>query len=502
MRTLFAPAVPSRCSGKGKDVRKGVIFVAVLSTLTALISLGERPTSATSVIDEAFDSRYGPALTNQFGCGLCHSAASLAELNPYGEDLADALAGGGGCLDFYPPNTHTIPKGRCEYLHADGLFTPFSSRCTTCHGVDLKGLIAPSCYLCHGVRWTETSVSEASERDPSPAQTLDDAFAAIENFDSDGDGYSNIAEIQALTHPGDANSFPGGEIEVSVDMDNRWDRSWITSAGLFTVTLKPAEKGSLDNLRYVSLKTDAGELYTTRIRQRGNKLEAVFPKALLHVLFGELKEKRATLLVRGKTASGNSFSAKFNVNQFGPVPSLLESISAKADPRQWEKGDDLTITLSNTALIETEKPIYLVTPFYRVKLEELQVSAKKITATLSADDVEKLLGRPVKDVIYTLGLYGSSTAQKTSFAVTVEVTAPTSDCYEFDPPPSHTVPLTRGECTYMHAPGYKTPYQSLCNICHGADLKGTSVTPSCYLCHGQLWTQSTMARLGTAEEEF
>jgi hypothetical protein len=34
------------------------------------------------------------------------------------------------------------------------------------------------------------------------------SFTTIESLDSDGDGYSNLAEIQALTFPGDATSFP------------------------------------------------------------------------------------------------------------------------------------------------------------------------------------------------------------------------------------------------------------------------------------------------------
>ena len=33
-------------------------------------------------------------------------------------------------------------------------------------------------------------------------------FAAIENTDSDGDGWTNIQEIQALTFPGDAKEHP------------------------------------------------------------------------------------------------------------------------------------------------------------------------------------------------------------------------------------------------------------------------------------------------------
>jgi hypothetical protein len=33
-------------------------------------------------------------------------------------------------------------------------------------------------------------------------------FAVIENTDSDGDGYTNLQEIQSLTFPGDANDHP------------------------------------------------------------------------------------------------------------------------------------------------------------------------------------------------------------------------------------------------------------------------------------------------------
>ncbi|CAG0999045.1 MAG: hypothetical protein OIN86_02075 [Candidatus Methanoperedens sp.] len=33
-------------------------------------------------------------------------------------------------------------------------------------------------------------------------------FAAIENTDSDGDGWTNLQEIKSLTFPGDANDHP------------------------------------------------------------------------------------------------------------------------------------------------------------------------------------------------------------------------------------------------------------------------------------------------------
>ena len=50
-------------------------------------------------------------------------------------------------------------------------------------------------------------------------------------------------------------------------------------------------------------------------------------------------------------------------------------------------------------------------------------------------------------------------------------------------PASHTVSRNG----VRHAPGLDTPLQS-CASCHGADLRGTAETPSCYSCHGQKWT--------------
>jgi len=161
-------------------MKKTVTALCALALAAALASLLEVPTGANTALNNAFNSRYGPALTTQFGCSVCHPAASFSELNPYGEDMLEAIIGGdgdGGCQDFFPPNTHTIAKGRCEYLHAQGLNTPFSSGCTVCHGVDLNGLIAPSCFLCHGQRWTEAGPGSVSGGVAPTADTTPTATA-------------------------------------------------------------------------------------------------------------------------------------------------------------------------------------------------------------------------------------------------------------------------------------------------------------------------------------
>ena len=62
-----------------------------------------------------------------------------------------------------------------------------------------------SCNLCH--------TSNPPDLNPYGQAYLDNgrstsAFGAIENIDSDGDGYTNIIEINALTFPGNPASFP------------------------------------------------------------------------------------------------------------------------------------------------------------------------------------------------------------------------------------------------------------------------------------------------------
>jgi hypothetical protein len=475
-------------------MKKALVVCSVLALWLLAAVLTEPPmTRANSTIDAAFDSRYGSELTSQFGCSVCHSTQSISEFNPYGEDLVEALSGGGGggCLEYYPPNTHTVSKGRCEYMHAPGLFTPFSSGCTTCHGVDLNGLIAPSCYECHDQRWTENGGASAAAASVSPAQdSVADALEQIEPLDSDGDGYTNLEEINALTNPGDANSFPGGVTKVTVDVDGNWPRSWVLEREYLVVKLRP-EEGEIDTRSYVSLKTDDGELFSTSLKRKGKTVEAYFPKALLHNLFSSLNAKSANVVVSGKMASGGTFTGKFKAKLTGAGPELLAGVAIQVKPAKWESGDEIvfTITGSNAGLIDTTQPITAFGVFRRAQLEDVRGQLSRVAGRLNAEDAEKVIGTPVKDVVYNVGLVGSATDGKV-FNKLVQINVPVSDCYEFDTPASHTVPFKTGDCTYMHAPGYSEPYANNCSICHGADLRGTSATPSCYLCHSQLWTTS------------
>lgn len=78
-----------------------------------------------------------------------------------------------------------------------------------------------SCTVCH------TSTGGAAPRN-SYGQAFGNAghsFAAIEGQDSDGDGYTNLQELQAGTMPADPNSKPSGPGPAPVDLtsyENQW----------------------------------------------------------------------------------------------------------------------------------------------------------------------------------------------------------------------------------------------------------------------------------------
>jgi hypothetical protein len=69
---------------------------------------------------------------------------------------------------------------------------------------NIVGTRLDTCSLCHTAPPTLNAYGAAylaAGRNPA-------AFGAIENLDSDGDGWTNIQEIMALTFPGDPNDHP------------------------------------------------------------------------------------------------------------------------------------------------------------------------------------------------------------------------------------------------------------------------------------------------------
>jgi len=70
---------------------------------------------------------------------------------------------------------------------------------------NLVGSLLQSCDLCHTASVPQLNPYGAAYK-ANGRNTA--AFGAIENLDSDGDGFTNIQELNALTFPGNASSFP------------------------------------------------------------------------------------------------------------------------------------------------------------------------------------------------------------------------------------------------------------------------------------------------------
>ncbi len=91
-----------------------------------------------------------------------------------------------------------LAAGFLGTAHAtSGLLGQFNSRYGT------SGTVLDTCSVCH---------SSVPSLNPygKDLHSAGDNFAAIENMDSDGDGWTNIQEIKALTFPGDPTSHPAG----------------------------------------------------------------------------------------------------------------------------------------------------------------------------------------------------------------------------------------------------------------------------------------------------
>jgi hypothetical protein len=82
--------------------------------------------------------------------------------------------------------------------------TSFNSRYGT------SATVLNTCNLCHP--GGDTGSYNPYGTDFLDAGSNTAAFAAIENLDSDGDGFTNIVEINARTFPGDPSSFRGRDV--------------------------------------------------------------------------------------------------------------------------------------------------------------------------------------------------------------------------------------------------------------------------------------------------
>lgn len=82
------------------------------------------------------------------------------------------------------------------------------------------GSALDNCLTCHGESKSIRNPYGADvEAGLNSGMSAAEAIIAIEPDDSDGDGYSNIDEITALSLPGDASSTPGGPTCTDTDSD-------------------------------------------------------------------------------------------------------------------------------------------------------------------------------------------------------------------------------------------------------------------------------------------
>lgn len=449
-------------------------------------------------------AKHAPGLETPFssGCVGCHGSDLHGGIAPscytcHGA-LWDKNDSGGSCPDYNPPSSHTILKSEdgCRAYHAPGYEDPLANGCTLCHGEQLKGDSAPSCYTCHGEKWND---EEDDDDAPPPTsysiRKVSHAsadFKSIENLDSDGDGFSNIEEITALSNPGDSDISPETATLVKGKMAGTWKRSWIFNKGIFKIVIKTKGGVIIDSNSPVMLRSITSDIVSGKIHKRGSRSVIVsFPRALLYALYGE-NDSELTVIVSGMTDSGAGFSFDKQVKISGSTPALLKGLSATVTPTTYAEGDDLKVQISGADAdkINLSKPVYAIGYMKQLALGDVSRSGAVVEIIISADEMNKLLGSLQTGTTYTLGLRGDSTGANEYFAVPVRFTAGeagTADCKKFNPPGNHTVKKTIGKCTYKHAPGLTDPLNNGCTTCHGADLKGTSFAPSCLLCHEKKW---------------
>jgi hypothetical protein len=84
-------------------------------------------------------------------------------------------------------------------IASGSLMTDFTDQYPNTAGTRLD-----SCSVCH------TASIPAVNSYGDDYRTQGHSFPAVENMDSDGDGYTNLQEIMALTFPGDINDHPSG----------------------------------------------------------------------------------------------------------------------------------------------------------------------------------------------------------------------------------------------------------------------------------------------------
>jgi hypothetical protein len=86
------------------------------------------------------------------------------------------------------------------------------------------GITIDNCSLCHTGTPSRTNTNQFANDFASAGHVF---TTALENLDSDGDTYTNIAEITARTYPGDAASHPGAPPPPPSGGMTTWVGQWV-----------------------------------------------------------------------------------------------------------------------------------------------------------------------------------------------------------------------------------------------------------------------------------
>ncbi|MCG8456082.1 MAG: hypothetical protein MI919_07355, partial [Holophagales bacterium] len=218
------------------------------------------------------------------------------------------------------------------------------------------------------------------------------------------------------------------------------------------------------------------------------------PIALLLTLFNNFAgDNRGEIAVVGRNEFGERVADSMDVKLLGNLNTTIVGNSrALVNPRTWTKDTVVTISINDKQkAIDENSEILVVGPGGDKPLEDVERQGNRVVGTLKAEDALAVIGPGMEDVNYTIVVTGPGTANKTAFFAKAMVQAVPDgdgggdDCLDFDPPGSHNIPL--GECEYLHPPGLSEPFANNCGVCHGSDLRGSSIGPSCFLCHDAIW---------------
>lgn len=166
-------------------------------------------------------SNFDPTLVGLLGIALIVLARRLVRRRALlGRFFLISLA-----LFFAPSITHANSNDLSIFNSKYGTASTSLSSCTLCHGnAGTSSITAVRPLTSFGADYLAQGRGNAT------------SFGAIEPKDSDGDGFSNLTEIEARTFPGNVNSKPTLNVGLVPTADTRFDSPGATISYKLTVT--------------------------------------------------------------------------------------------------------------------------------------------------------------------------------------------------------------------------------------------------------------------------